>query len=129
MGAASTSSTTTSSASTCDRCTSSLRSTALSPELTFLIYNGQSDANVPYNGQVDYWVPPNATVANEWSAWSVGTAKRAPTAGYVRTYETSSRGFRFAVVSGAGHEVPTYRPEAALSMLKQFLFLLEGIPE
>lgn len=89
------------------------------PGLNFLVYNGQSDANVPFNGQVDLWVPANATVESEWEPWSVGKAgKGAPTAGHVRTYSPS---FRFAVVSGAGHEVPTYRPQAALSMLQQFL--------
>ena len=43
---------------------------------------------------------------------------RATTVGHVRTYSDS---FRFVTVSGAGHEVPQYRPQAALVMLKQFL--------
>ena len=86
--------------------------------LKFVIYNGLSDANVPWNGQVRYW-DQNFSVpeGKEWQPWSSG-GHGAPTSGHVRSYSDT---FKFVTVNGAGHEVPTYRPAAALAMLKQFV--------
>ena len=116
----------------------------------FVIYNGQSDANVltrtlieprlspalrprltraldrcrgqvPYNGQVQYWAA-NYSVLHEYEPW-YRRGPRAAAAGHVRTYQTPTKSklFTFVTVSGAGHEVPTYRPAAALTMLEKFV--------
>ena len=87
-------------------------------KLNFVVYNGLSDANVPWNGQVRYWAQ-NFSVpqGKEWQPWSVG-GRNTLTSGHVRSY---SETFKFITVNGAGHEVPTYRPAAALAMLKQFV--------
>ena len=88
--------------------------------LGFLIYNGQSDANVPYNGQVQYWAK-NYTVLEEYKPW-YRTGGSAAAAGHARTYQAAKgKTFQFVTVSGAGHEVPSYRPSAALTMLQKFV--------
>ena len=76
---------------------------------------------VPYNGQVQYWAA-NYTVEQEYSPW-YRDGESSPAAGHVRTYATPTAGkrFHFVTVSGAGHEVPTYRPAAALTMLTKFV--------
>jgi hypothetical protein len=95
--------------------------------LGFLIYNGQSDANVPYNGQVQYWAK-NYTVLEEYKPWYKDHQLSQAVAaghvrGHVRTYATQTAGktFQFVTIGGAGHEVPTYRPSAALTMLQKFV--------
>jgi len=95
--------------------------------LGFLIYNGQSDANVPYNGQVQYWAK-NYTVLEEYKPWYKDRQLSQAVAaghvrGHVRTYATQTAGktFQFVTIGGAGHEVPTYRPSAALTMLHKFV--------
>ena len=95
--------------------------------LGFLIYNGQSDANVPYNGQVQYWAM-NYTVLEEYKPWYKDHQLSQAVAaghvrGHVRTYASHTEGktFQFVTIGGAGHEVPTYRPSAALTMLQKFV--------
>ena len=41
--------------------------------------------------------------------------------GYVTSYGAPSKGFQFATVNNAGHEVPTFQPAAAKHMLMQFI--------
>jgi serine carboxypeptidase-like clade 1 len=98
------------------------RKLATDEKLRFVIYNGQSDANVPYNGQVQYWATPDAgfSVVEDWAPW-YRSGKSASAAGHVRTYTKAGHEFKFVVVSGAGHEVPTYRPAAALKLLTGFV--------
>jgi hypothetical protein len=107
------------------------------PNLHFVIYNGQADANVPYNGQVDLWAK-QARVIEAWAPWFRGpyvpsskppypsSAASAPAAGHYKSYrsnatDSNSSVFYFVLVSGAGHEVPEYRPAAALWMLRSFV--------
>lgn len=104
-------------------------------DLTFVIYNGQADANVPYNGQVNLWAK-KARVVEDWAPWFRGpyingttfptNAASAPAAGHYQSYRSdksdgNSSLFHFVLVSGAGHEVPLYRPTAALWMLRSFV--------
>ena len=55
----------------------------------------------------------------EWHAWTSESVagKGRVVAGYATTYKD----FQFITVKGAGHEVPRYRPVAALTMLRKFL--------
>jgi hypothetical protein len=98
------------------------RTLASMTNLTFVIYNGQSDGNVPYNGQVTLWITDPHEIETDWAPWFIGETK-GPTVGHVRTYRMPDTGhtFPFVLISGAGHEVPAYRPEAALSMLNKFV--------
>ena len=106
---------------------------AARPNHTLLIYSGTSDANVPYLDQLDAWMG-EGRVARDWEPWYLGRGGEAvhggkgdadglPYAGHVRTYTAvdGAPPFHFVKVHGAGHEVPTYRPRAALEMLKAFL--------
>ena len=91
------------------------RKLASDPSLRFVIYNGQSDANVPWNGQCQYWATPDQgwyplAAPEGWQPWyRAGPA--APAAGHVRTYihtrgspnvGTLDRTFKF----GARHASP-----------------------
>ena len=79
-----------------------------------------------YNGQVQYW----ATKANgfavelEWSPWyRADKLVTTAAAGHLRTYTHVHQDtrFNFVTISGAGHEVPAYRPGAALTLLTNFV--------
>lgn len=76
---------------------------------------------MPFNGQVQYWAR-EWTVVEEYTPWYRAGVPTAAAAGHVTTYETPGKHqFKFVTVDGAGHEVPTYRPEAALTMLSRFV--------
>merc|ERR1711871_1694341 len=100
--------------------------------MRFVIYNGQSDANVPWLAQTQFWAdnsPDKFNITVDWKPWY--TADNAsvslPAAGHFRRYtnnvrkEGTQKTFDFVVISGAGHEVPEYKPRASLAMLKAFL--------
>eukprot|EP01052_Picozoa_sp_SAG31_P055121 SAG31_NODE_15043_length_773_cov_1.410979_2_plen_106_part_00 len=98
--------------------------------------------------QVDYWATgvagdarrhaQAARVVKDWAPWYRGPyvlgtttptpAAQAPAAGHYRSFlsnknDPNSSIFHFVMISGAGHEVPSYRPHAALWMVKQFLLI------
>ena len=75
------------------------RKLATDDTLRFVIYNGQSDANVPYNGQVQYWATPDAgfSVLEDWAPW-YRSGKSAPAAGHVRTYAKAGQEFKFGTL-------------------------------
>lgn len=50
----------------------------------------------------------------------MGDGNGKQTSGYVTKFEEGS-GLTFATVHGAGHEVPTYRPQQALQLLDNYL--------
>ncbi|KAM3358332.1 hypothetical protein P3S68_021263 [Capsicum galapagoense] len=56
----------------------------------------------------------NLTVDQPWRYWLYG----GEVGGYVETY---IGGLTFATVRGAGHEVPSYQPARALSLISHFL--------
>ena len=51
-------------------------------------------------------------------AWQEYTVAQ-QTAGYITKWKDTK--FAFATVHGAGHEVPTYKPEIALNLFKMYL--------
>lgn len=104
-------------------------SVTLYPELVkrlhVLIYNGDADACVPYNSNEE-WVGDmeDRGVLKEaipWTPWF--TSNGATAAGYRTNYTVmgSDTDFTFMTIRLAGHEVPTYRPEAAFVMFQGFL--------
>ena len=56
------------------------------------------------------------TEYQHWSPWTVDNCQRM--GGYVTRYEGS---FDFLTIRGAGHMVPTYKPEATFTFLKSWL--------
>jgi carboxypeptidase C (cathepsin A) len=84
--------------------------------LNILIYSGDDDAvcGTKYTNQWVYGL--NYLVTSNWKVWSVN--------GQVAGYETQFKGpnnFRLATVHGAGHEVPTYKPEQAYVLFESFI--------
>jgi hypothetical protein len=105
--------------------------------------------NAPFNGQVDLWAD-KSEIQTDWAPWfvgkstgpTVGHVRTYSTAGNGSDVASESGGssnssdisdisnssnssaaphvFHFVVLSGAGHEVPAYRPEAALTMLNRY---------
>jgi serine carboxypeptidase-like clade 2 len=62
-----------------------------------------------------FWINQKGwKVHKSWSPWTVA----GQVAGYITGY---SNGIHLATVRGAGHEVPTYRPEAALQLFTSFI--------
>jgi len=116
------------SASSFDYNTSGPASITLWPELVqklrVLIYNGDADSCVPYNGN-EQWISTledqgKLKETKEWAPWF--TSNRAAPAGYVTRYQApgATVDFSFQTIRLAGHMVPTFQPEAALVMLKDF---------
>jgi len=116
-----------------DYATSGPASIVLYPELVtklrLLIYNGDSDACVPYIAN-ENWIARmekqgDLQESTPWTPW-FATTKRAP-AGYVTKYTApkavSGRDveFQFKTIRLAGHMVPQFQPAAALTMITEFL--------
>jgi hypothetical protein len=59
----------------------------------------------------------------DWATWTVpkdaGNSEAGQTGGYLVRFK--NKRFAFATVHGAGHEVPTYKPAAALHLFKSYI--------
>lgn len=98
-------------------------------KLRLLIYNGDADACVPYIAN-ENWIARmekqgDLQESSPWTPW-FSTSKTAP-AGYSTKYSAphAVKGreveFEFKTIRLAGHMVPQYQPEAALTMITEFL--------
>jgi len=99
----------------------------LMKNIRILIYNGDADASVPFQG-IEDWVSDFETQGvlkktKPWRPWRMNASSTAPVAGSITTYAVtrSELDFSFVLLRLAGHEVPQYRPEAALTMLTNFI--------
>jgi len=116
-----------------DYASSGPASIVLYPELVrklrLLIYNGDSDACVPYIAN-ENWIARmekqgDLEESSPWRPW-FSTSKSTP-AGYVTQYTAPHAivgrdvDFQFKTIRLAGHMVPQYQPLAALTMIKEFL--------
>lgn len=95
-------------------------------KLRLLIYNGDADPCVPYIGNEE-WINglEDKKLLKEkksWSPWFSSTNQASP-AGYITKYSVpgSDKDFAFATVRLAGHMVPQFMPDAALTMFSTFL--------
>mmetsp|Transcript_47126 Transcript_47126/g.102529 ORF Transcript_47126/g.102529 Transcript_47126/m.102529 type:complete len:500 (-) Transcript_47126:117-1616(-) len=98
---------------------------SLAQKVRLLIYNGDSDACVPYNGNEE-WIGglEDQGVLKQSKAWTPWyTSNKATPAGYLTKYSVpgSDKDFAFQTVRLAGHMVPQFQPEAASVMIKAFL--------
>ncbi|XP_025884785.1 serine carboxypeptidase-like 40 [Solanum lycopersicum] len=78
------------------------------------IFSGDTDGRVPVTSSKRSIQAMNLTVDQPWRSWLNG----GEVGGYVETYKG---GLTFATVRGAGHEVPSYQPARALSLISHFL--------
>jgi len=99
----------------------------LAKHIRVLIYNGDADACVPYKGNEEWIDGLEArgilSEKEAWRPWYASDGHHAP-AGYVTTYDVNgapSLDFSFVTIRLAGHMVPTYQPERALTFFERFL--------
>lgn len=85
--------------------------------LHILVYSGDDDSVCATSGTQDWlWkLGYDVEPGKYWRTWEVD----GQTAGYVTHFKDSV--LTFATVHGAGHEVPTYKPKAALVLFENFL--------
>jgi len=88
-------------------------------KLNLLVYSGDDDGVCPTVGTQDWiWSMDGANydVAGQpWQPYKVA----GQTAGFITKFKNTK--FSFMTVRGAGHEVPTYKPEVALWMWNNYL--------
>jgi len=97
----------------------------LAKKIHVMIYNGDADPCVPYNGNEE-WIGDleSQGVLKEKAAWAPWfTSNKASPAGYVTKYSVpgSEQEFSFVTVRLAGHMVPQFMPEAALTLFSTWL--------
>jgi len=98
----------------------------LAKKIRVLIYNGDADMCVPYTGNEE-WITDLEDQgvleqASAWRPWFSAEVKSAP-AGSKSTYNVvgSNQVLTFVTIRLAGHMVPLFRPEAALSFFQDFI--------
>ena len=85
-------------------------------KLNILVYSGDDDDVCATIGTQSWiWDLGYSVSGKAWQAYTVADQ----TAGYLTKWKDTK--LAFATVHGAGHEVPTYKPEVALSLFKQYL--------
>ncbi|KAL1300507.1 hypothetical protein HN51_045154 [Arachis hypogaea] len=82
------------------------------------IFSGDIDGRVPVTSTKYSLKKMNLSVETAWHPWYLF----AEAGGYTEVYKG---GLTFATVRGAGHQVPSYQPARAFSLLKHFL---DGTP-
>ena len=84
--------------------------------LNLLVYSGDDDDVCATVGTQSWiWDLGYNVSGRAWQAYTVSEQ----TAGYITKWADTK--LAFATVHGAGHEVPTYKPEIALSLWKSYL--------
>lgn len=93
----------------------------LAHDLNMMVFSGDDDSICSLAG-TQYWIYDLGLDVMEgklWNHWYVNEQ----VAGYSTAFETigGNGNFTFVTVHGAGHEVPSFKPEQALEMFKIFL--------
>jgi serine carboxypeptidase-like clade I len=81
-----------------------------------LVYNGDADPAITSFAAQNWTGSLGLTEVESWRPWTIDGCRRM--GGYVQRYEGS---FDFLTIRGAGHMVPTYKPEASFAFLKAWL--------
>ncbi|KDP43605.1 hypothetical protein JCGZ_16892 [Jatropha curcas] len=82
------------------------------------IYSGDTDGRVPFTSTIYSIDKLNLPIKTEWHPWYL----KGEVGGYTQVYKGD---LTFATVRGAGHEVPSFQPLRALSLIKHFV---DGTP-
>jgi hypothetical protein len=97
----------------------------LAKKIRVLIYNGDSDACVPYNGN-EAWISQleengDLEETSPWQPWF--SSNTAAPSGYITKYRApdAATDFYFATIRLAGHMAPQYQPEPSFVMFSGFL--------
>eukprot|EP00597_Dinobryon_sp_UTEXLB2267_P017630 CAMPEP_0201114278 /NCGR_PEP_ID=MMETSP0812-20130820/78309_1 /ASSEMBLY_ACC=CAM_ASM_000668 /TAXON_ID=98059 /ORGANISM="Dinobryon sp., Strain UTEXLB2267" /LENGTH=479 /DNA_ID=CAMNT_0047377899 /DNA_START=9 /DNA_END=1448 /DNA_ORIENTATION=+ len=84
--------------------------------LNILVYSGDDDSVCGTVGTQSWiWGLGYTVSGSQWQTYTVDSQ----TAGYVTQWANTKLGF--LTIHGAGHEVPTYKPEVALDMWSKYL--------
>jgi serine carboxypeptidase-like clade 2 len=84
--------------------------------LNILVYSGDDDGVCATIGTQEWiWGLGYEVAVNPWKTYTVNEQ----TAGYLTQWRDTK--LAFLTIRGAGHEVPTYKPEAALDMWTRYL--------
>ncbi|CAG2165562.1 unnamed protein product [Oppiella nova] len=83
-----------------------------------LVYNGDFDSICDFITDARFVEGLGYRYTEEYRPWTVDGKPDGVEGGFVQHYE---RGLSYLTVRGAGHAVPTYKPEAALQILKALL--------
>lgn len=84
--------------------------------LRVLVYNGDTDPRINSFDAQNWTSHLGFEVEQDWTPWTTDGCLRM--GGYVTRY---AGGFDFLTVRGAGHMVPTYKPEATFAFLKAWI--------
>ncbi|XP_010545119.1 PREDICTED: serine carboxypeptidase-like 40 [Tarenaya hassleriana] len=79
------------------------------------VFSGDTDGRIPVTSTKYSLKKMNLTTSTPWHPWYLG----GQVGGYTQVYEGGK--LTFATVRGAGHQVPSYQPKRALSLLSHFL--------
>ncbi|CDP16351.1 unnamed protein product [Coffea canephora] len=82
------------------------------------IFSGDVDGRVPVTGSQYAIEALNVSIVTPWQPWY----RDLEVGGYVQIYQDN---LTFVTVRGAGHQVPSYKPDRALSLISHFI---SGIP-
>ncbi|CDP16356.1 unnamed protein product [Coffea canephora] len=77
-------------------------------------FSGDVDGRVPVTGTQYSLETMNITALNSWRPWY----RDGEVGGYVQDYKNN---LTFATVRGAGHQVPSYKPDRGLSLVSNFV--------
>jgi len=84
------------------------------------VYSGDDDSNCPTLGTMDWIWTLSTDTAVSWEPWYYNdTTYGNQFAGFYSQWDDGN--LTFSTVHGAGHEVPTYKPEAALRLFQRYL--------
>jgi len=84
--------------------------------LDILVFSGDDDSVCSTEGTQNWiWSMGYRVAGRKWRPWTVANQ----TAGYLTKWANTR--FAFMTVHGAGHEVPSYKPQAALDLWNSYL--------
>jgi carboxypeptidase C (cathepsin A) len=87
-----------------------------SPQIRILVYNGDTDPAITSFAAQDWTFGLGLEEIEPWRPWTVDGCRRM--GGYVTRYKGS---FDFLTIRGAGHMVPTYKPDSSFTFLKSWI--------
>jgi serine carboxypeptidase-like clade 1 len=85
-------------------------------KLKMLVYNGDTDPAITSFAAQNWTSHLDLEEKEEWRPWTLDACQRV--GGYVTRYEG---GMDFLTIRGAGHLVPTYKPEASFVFIKSWI--------
>jgi len=87
-------------------------------DLDILVYSGDDDAVCATIGTQD-WIYGLGFAPQKGKDWTIWKTEDGELAGYMTKFKGAK--LAFATVHGAGHEVPTYKPQAAFELFTNYL--------